>query len=419
MPLLELANDAWLATGGFHVDYTAGIRYDAANTELQFYDAINGAVNLGTLANADLQRAYNNGGTILTTVVGGAITLQHGGGAAVNLLSINDLSALASTVALVAINCTSNTRTTGHLLSIANAGTAFTGHAIDIVFTDGGAGFQGIVMEDQTAVANGQPLIYVRNLNNARTAGLMNLVQNGTAFTGGVLDIDMGGNSTTYQAIVVTDASLQAVTTALVHVVNAGASARVTGPLMCIEQDSNAFGTYAFHVQMNASNIAQQAILVEENLAAGGANTTALIEVSSINDERTTGPLMRISGAGDLLSGALLNIVFPNTCAAPAPWALYVQDQSTGNRTAPLVEFTSTNANWIPVGVGDPLLALTLNAASEATVPYIRCGTTNFFVDAGVPNNANGNNDDYFFRVGGGAGAALYVKAGGNWVAIA
>jgi len=52
------------------------------------------------------------------------------------------------------------------------------------------------------------------------------------------------------------------------------------------------------------------------------------------------------------------------------------------------------------------------DAAAAQTASGIFAGT-------GVPNNANGNNGDVYFRSDGGAGTTIYQKRAGSWVATA
>jgi hypothetical protein len=43
---------------------------------------------------------------------------------------------------------------------------------------------------------------------------------------------------------------------------------------------------------------------------------------------------------------------------------------------------------------------------------------TGLLGNTGAPNNANGNNGDFYFRADGSAGTYIYFKAGGTWTGI-
>lgn len=43
---------------------------------------------------------------------------------------------------------------------------------------------------------------------------------------------------------------------------------------------------------------------------------------------------------------------------------------------------------------------------------------TALYGGSGAPNNANGNNGDFYFRSDGGAGTRIYFKTGGSWTGI-
>ena len=60
----------------------------------------------------------------------------------------------------------------------------------------------------------------------------------------------------------------------------------------------------------------------------------------------------------------------------------------------------------------------TSNKIFPGTDGAARQTTAGIYAGTGVPNNANGNNGDYYFRADGGVGTHLYFKAAGAWAGI-
>lgn len=92
---------------------------------------------------------------------------------------------------------------------------------------------------------------------------------------------------------------------------------------------------------------------------------------------------------------------------------------------ATLELFTSAGGGKIDLYDGSTLIARILSAGTSflnKIFPGTDAGafqaTAGLYAGTGVPNNANGNNGDYYFRADGGIGTHIYFKAAGAWAGI-
>ena len=92
-------------------------------------------------------------------------------------------------------------------------------------------------------------------------------------------------------------------------------------------------------------------------------------------------------------------------------------------------EYTGTGTGVFARKTGAALVTPDIGAATGTTVSltsYLRPGTdagaaqtaTGIMAGNGVPNNANGQNGDFYFNAAGGAVTTIYQKLAGAWVGI-
>jgi hypothetical protein len=181
------------------------------------------------------------------------------------------------------------------------------------------------------------------------------------------------------------------------------------------------------------------------NNNAGGSPTTGLTNVTShfgfantqggtgISTNQALGNFLGGAGAG----GVALRVGAKTTLAATETglWnnespvtRFYVGDGSgfsvafakrTGSVTTDLVTFNDTGTVAAFTGnvsaTGALMPAGKVFPGTDASAAQTAAG---LMAGTGVPNNANGNNGDFYFRSDGGAGTSVYMRRAGAWVGV-
>jgi hypothetical protein len=85
---------------------------------------------------------------------------------------------------------------------------------------------------------------------------------------------------------------------------------------------------------------------------------------------------------------------------------------SVGNGGTGRTSFTAKQVVFGSAGGGE---AQSANITWDDTALVLTLNGVGFYAAAGAPNNANGNDGDFYFRQDGGAGTHIYFKAAGAW----
>jgi len=410
-------------------------------------------------------------GHLVDLVLGGTNAVQQA-----LVLTLND-GGNNTWPAVQLINNVGSSRTTGPILEINQDAAAFLGDAVRIDISAGNALSQALTIEDSTAAGTAftAALVVIESDNNNRTTGPLLLIdQGGTGFTGDAVQIAYSAGAAAGQALVITDTSATATTAALVQILNANGSGRTSGPLLEVESEDTTFAGYAVRIELDDCAIQGKGLQVQDASAAatnsflcrfnssngsriggilqvdsgtsactqpimqinqgfntqgasalrvicdGGTNPDPGVEIYTTVPASRTGPLLRVyyssNGASTIPSLVDVDIVGNNS--ATTRFGRFMDNANGTAFTVPMVEIESlTNASRVARTA--PLLQLQMNAGSEATVPHWIAGATGFFQDAGVPNNANGNDQDIYYRNDGAAGTKIYGKFAGAWAALA
>lgn len=158
----------------------------------------------------------------------------------------------------------------------------------------------------------------------------------------------------------------------------------------------------------------------EKTFLQNGTTTTPSYSFSGDDD---TGIWRRTTNVVDIATGGTTCVEFQNNRVAvgsstPMAW---VDTTTIPSATTYDTSLFRQAAGVLVAGVGGVLTASIgsicgklfprTDAGAQQTAAGLLGGT-------GAPNNANGNNGDFYFRSDGGAGTAIYQKRAGSWVGI-
>ncbi|GAF80635.1 unnamed protein product, partial [marine sediment metagenome] len=307
----------------------------------------------------------------------------------------------AVSVALASITNLNAARTTGDLLDLVNAQTAFVGDAFNIALTGNSLLQQAIVVTEAGGGDNTNDLTSIACTNAIRTAGTMLAISYngaGNPYTGTLLTLDIGAASTQILggALTATDAGTGNNTADFVTFTSTNAI-RTAGSLLTI-LGNPAGAVYAddlvtITIGAASTQVVGSALFVED--LGTGANLDSLVHIQNgAGSARTTGELLEITNAIATFTGDAFNIALTGNSILQQ--AIVVTEAGAGDNTADLASIACTNAirtagTMLSIsynGAGNPytgtLLTLNIGAASTQILGSLLVAT-----DAGTGNNTD------------------------------
>ena len=362
----------------------------ANSLECAQFAITNTTANTGGMMRLTRSSAYTTGGTV------GSATIQIG-----KFLACTETGA---------INVGAGTVTwLGSMISLNHAPTITGGTYV----ADGYTGLQIVITPPASAGVQGITVTMGANTSNAGYAAKFDWrATAGTAAGNAIVNIEIGAATT------------------------------FTGQIVGLEIDIST------NVTGGGQSLFGQRVVVGNSTAAVAAATSACLRTDYRNPAGTSngyGIIVAEVGAATTLTGQLVGVKInldtnvtsggnacvcleANTCVGAAGIGAQLYHNSTSGQGARIV----MQSGGVSSGVGLEIvmganytntaayaLAITVNAANEATVPYIDLGGMSMFVDDGVPNNANGANGDLYWQRDGVAATRLYSKDAGVWIPIA
>ena len=201
---------------------------------------------------------------------------------------------------------------------------------------------------------------------------------------------------------------------------------------VAIKRCRSSVGTVSFADLFLDTSVAGQGNFLVESctfLYADGVSTTGGATIAVINSAITN---FRNFAYTQFANGATSNVKFGNTLGSSKTYELWNGYFGNGDgyfhihqngayvgaiNPSGLLQWGGTRA--APAFYADQIGNLNLKAhlypGTPAGVDQVNAG---LFGGSGAPNNANGNNGDFYFRGDGGAGTSIYMKRAGAWVAI-